>query len=244
LSLANVKNPTATPTATTTYTVTATDANGCSNTANVTITVNTRPTANAGPDVTICEGLTTTLGASATGGTTPYAYNWVANTTLNLTNIANPVASPSVTTSYTVTVTDANGCTNSDAVIVHVNPKPNVNAGADITICNQSSTVLAASGNAGTPGYTYLWSPGGTLSGTTTATVTATPTATTTYVVTLTDSQGCKAIDNIVVTIDAKPTLDLGADVTICQGSAHTLTTTPTVGQQAKVQYLRVQVLR
>jgi hypothetical protein len=46
----------------------------------------------------------------------------------------------------------------------------------------------------------------------------------------LTDSQGCTATDNIVVTIDAKPTLDLGADVTICQGSAHTLTTTPTVG--------------
>ncbi len=230
LSAANVKNPTATPLATTTYTVTATDANGCSNTGAVTITVNTRPTANAGPDVTICEGLTTTLGASATGGVTPYTYSWVANATLSATNVANPVANPIVTTSYTVIVADANGCTTSDAVIVHVNPKPNVNAGADVSICNQSSTVLAAGGNAGTPGYTYLWSPGATLSGTTTATVTATPTSTTTYNVTLTDSEGCTATDNIVVTIQPKPTVAVTANSTICVNVAVPLDVTVTGG--------------
>ncbi|MFV5698103.1 T9SS type A sorting domain-containing protein, partial [Flavobacterium sp. ZT3R17] len=113
----NIANPVASPAATTTYTVTVTGANGCTKTDDVIVTVDKAlPVANAGSDVTInCTTTSTTLGAS--GGV---SYSWSPAAGLSATNIANPVATPSTTTTYTVTVTGANGCTKTDAVIVTV----------------------------------------------------------------------------------------------------------------------------
>jgi gliding motility-associated-like protein len=72
--------------------------------------------ANAGQDVAInCSTPSTTL--SASGGV---SYSWSPATGLSATNIANPIASPEVTTTYTVTVTAENGCTASDSVVVSV----------------------------------------------------------------------------------------------------------------------------
>ncbi|MFH0867226.1 MAG: YCF48-related protein [Bacteroidota bacterium] len=119
LSSTTVSNPTASPVTTTNYVVTITNADGCTATDDVTVTVNLLPTANAGTDTTICDGSFTNL--SASGGST---YSWSPGTGLSATNISNPVASPSVTTVYIVTVTDANGCTDSDDVLITVNPIP------------------------------------------------------------------------------------------------------------------------
>ncbi|KAA9034435.1 T9SS type A sorting domain-containing protein [Ginsengibacter hankyongi] len=121
LSATNIANPTATPTSTTTYTVTVTGANGCTATDNVKVTVdNTKPTANAGNDVTLnCTTGSTTLGAS--GGV---SYSWSPATGLSATNIANPTATPTSTTTYTVTVTGSNGCTATDDVTVTVSTTP------------------------------------------------------------------------------------------------------------------------
>ena len=74
--------------------------------------------ANAGVDVAICKGASTTLNGSG-GGT----YSWSPAYGLSATNIANPVATPGVTTTYTLTVTNG-GCTNTDKVTVTVNPLP------------------------------------------------------------------------------------------------------------------------
>src|SRR5690606_11349050 len=88
------------PTETTTYTVTLTDDNGNEVTDSVTVTVNPLPIANAGNDITITAGQSTTLTAS--GGT---SYEWeTGETTQSIT------VSPSVTTTYSVWVTQ-NGCT-------------------------------------------------------------------------------------------------------------------------------------
>ena len=96
---------TATALTTGTYTVTAVDANGCTNSASSTIVVGDAPTVSAGPDVTInCTTPSTTLGAS--GGT---FYSWSPVTGLSDPLIPNPVASPSVTTTYTVTVSVPSG---------------------------------------------------------------------------------------------------------------------------------------
>jgi hypothetical protein len=236
LSASNVKSPTANPTVTTTYTVTATDANGCSNTDNVVITVNPRPTANAGSDVTICAQSSTTLAGSATGGTPAYSYSWTPTATLSSGTIANPVANPTVTTTYTLVVSDVNGCSSTDAMTVTVDPKPTVNAGADVSICNQSSTVLTAAGSGGTTAYNYAWSPSTGLSATNIASVTANPTVTTTYNVTLTDSKGCTATDNVVVTVQTKPTVVASADVTLCTGASTLLDVTVT-GATGSISY-------
>ena len=80
-------------------------------------------TASAGPDRTICEGSSATLNGSG-GGT----YSWSPSYGLSNPNIANPVASPAVTTTYTLTVT--NGlCVSTDVVLVTVNPDPAVDLG-------------------------------------------------------------------------------------------------------------------
>lgn len=107
-----------------TYIIIATDtATGCLDTmsGNATIIVNALPVANAGLDVPICIG--SSIGLSASGGT---QYVWSPATGLNSTTIANPTANPTVTTQYTVTVTDDKGCTDVDDVSVTVNLIPSV----------------------------------------------------------------------------------------------------------------------
>ncbi len=76
--------------------------------------------ANAGIDVSIHPGSSTTLNGSATGGTPPYSYSWNPGTGLDNSNIANPIASPSITTTYTLTVTDSNSWTAQDEVTITV----------------------------------------------------------------------------------------------------------------------------
>lgn len=201
LSNPNIANPVATPTATTTYTVSAT-MGGCSGTDQVIITVNSLPTANAGSDVTICNGNSTTL--AATGGT---SYAWSPGTGLSATNISNPVASPSSSTTYSVTVSDNAGCTATDDVLVTVTTLPNVNAGNDVSICEGASTNLSATG-----GTSYVWSPATGLSAANISNPVATPTATTTYSVTITDINGCSGTDEVVVTVNPNPTINFTAD--------------------------------
>ena len=202
------------PTVTTTYTVTGTDGNGCTNTDQVTITVNSA-TANAGTDVDICIGLSTNLLAS--GGV---SYSWTPTTGLSNPNIANPVANPTTTTIYIVTVTAANTCMDDDTVVVTVNPLPTADAGADVAICNGSNTTLTASG-----GVTYSWSPTTGLSNANIANPTASPTATTSYIVTA-DNGGCTDADTVIVTVNSLPTVVATGVATTCSGDATTLTAT------------------
>ena len=120
-------NITVNPTETTTYTVTASDSNGNTDSDDVIVTVNSI-TANAGADVTIDEGQSTTLNASDGGS---YLWNTGA-TTQSIT------VSPLSTQTYTVTVTQ-NGCEDTDEVKVTVNPSTGsvtANAGQDMSICS------------------------------------------------------------------------------------------------------------
>lgn len=213
LSNAAIANPVANPASTTTYTVTV--ANGtCTSTDAVVVTVNTTPVANAGSDVAICSGTSTNLGAS--GGTT---YSWLPTTGLSSASIASPVANPSSTTNYTVTVTTGS-CSSTDVVIVTVNPTPVANAGSDVSICTGASTNLLASG-----GTSYLWSPATGLSNAAVANPVANPSSTTSYTVTVTTGS-CSATDVVVVTIVSPPVADAGLDATICSGNTTNLSAT------------------
>ena len=208
LSDPNIANPMSTPAGTTTYIVTVTDANGCEDTDDVTVTVNPLPTANAGPDVDICIGFSTQLNGS--GGV---SYSWNPLTSLSDPNIPDPVGTPSLTTTYTLTVTDANGCTDDDDVVVTVNLLPPANAGNDVSICIGDNTQLNASG-----GVQYDWSPTIALSDTTIPNPIAQPASTTTYTVTVTDNFGCVNDDSVVVTVNLLPVADAGADLSACEG--------------------------
>lgn len=195
-----------TPTATTTYTVTGTSL-GCTNTSTVTVTVNPIPTVNAGPDVSICMGGSTTL--TATGATT---YSWAPG---GMTTAAITV-SPAATTTYTVTGTTL-GCTATDIVTVTVAGSAPINAGPDVAICIGASTTLI-----GTGGTVYTWNNGlgnGNI-------FTVSPAVTTTYTVIGTNASGCVGTDAITVTVNPLPTVVAGAPQTVCAGTPVTLTAT------------------
>lgn len=117
-----ISNPVANPVTTTLYTVVGTDQNGCHNTSQMTVTVNPLPTAVASTDTILCNGSSITL--SASGG---IQYQWSPTTGLSNPNISNPVAGPGSPTTYTVVVTNANGCTDDEDVFVDINPQPVAN---------------------------------------------------------------------------------------------------------------------
>jgi hypothetical protein len=107
---------TANPTVTTIYSVVGTSA-GCNATGSTTVTVNPNPTIDAGVNDTVCLGSSTAI--TAVGA---FSYVWTADPSLSSTTIPSPTASPTVTTTYTVTGTDVNGCTGTDNVTILVPP--------------------------------------------------------------------------------------------------------------------------
>jgi hypothetical protein len=132
-------------------------------------------------------------------------------------HLPSPV-SPGSSTVYTVTVTDQ-GCSTTASVNVDVNPTPNTYAGADIDICEGETVTLLVTGLSGNG--EYVWSTGET--GTE---IDVTPSITTTYTVTATNSFDCSASDDIVVSVNAPPTVDAGVDQSICEGNTVNLIAT------------------
>ena len=196
-----------TPQATGIYTVSGTDFNGCVNSDDVQVTVNTIPVVNAGPDQTICTGESLTLTAS--GAST---YTWTGNVQNGIS--FNP---PVGTITYTVTGTSAEGCTSIDQVVVVVNPLPNVFAGNDITVCEGETVTLTGSGAA-----TYSWT-GNINNG-----VTFVPSlGTTIYTVTGTSSAGCVNTDQVNVVVNPIPAVAFTPGATTgCAPFTTTLTNT------------------
>ena len=190
-----------TPASTQTYTVIGTDANGCTNTAQTTVTVNALPTVSGGSNQTVCGGTSVILTGS---GASTYAWN---------NNVQDGVAfTPASTQTYTVTGTGANGCTNTAQVQVSVNALPTVSAGNNQTVCAGTSVTLTGSGAS-----TYAWN-NGVSNG-----IAFTSAATQTYTVTGTDVNGCINTAQVQVTVNALPTVSAGINQTVCAGTAVTL---------------------
>lgn len=146
----------------------------------------------AGPDQTICS-VGGSVQLQAIGGS---SFTWSPTTGLSNPNIANPIASPSATTSYVVTSNLAAGCTNTDTVTVFVNPSNvSVTAMNDTTFCSSDSIItLTSTSNAP---VVYWSSLGGQPIGTTPNWVTFNPGQATSYVVTALDTNGCEATDTV-----------------------------------------------
>jgi hypothetical protein len=183
------------PASTATYTVTGTDANGCSNTDNIVLTVNPLPIVSGGIDQTVCFG--TAVALTGTGAPTITWNNGVTNTV---------PFTPTTTGTYTVTGTDANNCSNTDIVVVNVNALPAVNAGNNITICYGDSVTLF-----GTGAVSYNWNNSVVDS------VGFVALSTTTYTVTGTDANGCVDTDNVTVSVNALPPVNAGTNLVVCQ---------------------------
>ncbi|OYU80687.1 MAG: hypothetical protein CFE23_08165 [Flavobacterium sp. BFFFF1] len=205
------------PSATTTYTVTGTDSNGCVNTRTVTVSIRTLPAIGVSPTSgSICNGESQTFTAS--GGV---SYTWSPATGLNTTTGNTVIASPTSTTTYTLTGTDANGCVNTTTFTVTLKTPPTVNVSGGGAVCPGSGRTLTASGGS----VSYSWSPATGLSAATGASVTASPTSTTTYTVTGTGSNGCTATNTVTVTVNTLPTVNISPSAaSVCAGSSVILT--------------------
>lgn len=168
----------------------------------VVISQSSLPPVNAGNDIAVCPGGSVTLSAS---GATSYSWNNGVSDGVSFV--------PSSSGVYTVTGTDASGCTNTDQVIVTVNSLPIVNAGPDTTlVCPGAQIKLSGSGAA-----TYSWDHGVVNN------VSFLPTATAVYTVTGTDANGCVNTDQVSVTLNY-PTVTPVSPINICNGQSVTLT--------------------
>jgi len=179
------------------------DVTGCGDDTVYTVDVLPQPTVLTFGDTAICSGDTATI--SASGGTT---YQWSPTAGLSLPGIANPQASPAITTTYYVTVTES-GCSSVDSVNVVVLPLPPAFAGNDTFYCAGDSVSLTASG-----GISYLWSNG--MGG---ASITVAPVIPTLYGVTVSDGI-CTASDTVQVSPIALPVADAGPDSSLCAGDS------------------------
>lgn len=211
-----------TVTSTGTYYVTVSNA-ACSKVSSpVTVTVNPGPSVSISATAnTICRNGIDTL--TATGATT---YAWSPAGGLNTTTGSPVYASPTSTTTYTVTGTTS-GCIGTASVTVNINSNNTGVSTTTPTICNGGSAVLNATGAS-----SYLWSPTGTLSAGSGGSVTATPTSTTTYTVTGTTGS-CSSTATVTVNVSQTvvPTVTISTPQTsICSGIAITFTASGTNG--------------
>ncbi|MBL7755449.1 MAG: hypothetical protein JNM44_13325, partial [Chitinophagaceae bacterium] len=148
----------------------------------------------AGKDTAICQGQSITLSAQILGNA-PATWSVLSGSlnSLSCTNCSNPVASPTVTTTYVVqaNLQGLNACKQKDTIVVKVHPAFTLLA-KDTLLCGPATQAwLSAQVNPPVPGLTYQWSPSaGILSGANAPTVQLNP-ASATYVVTVSDTVGC-----------------------------------------------------
>lgn len=195
-----------TPSQTNTYTITGSDGN-CTNTDQITITVENTPTININASATtICNGETVTL--NATGNATTYSWD---------NNIQNNVGfQPNSTSNYIVTATQGN-CSSTDNITITVNQLPIVNALTNTdTLCSGEEVILTSNGTA----TSYSWDNNITEG------TAFSPSQTTTYTVTGTDAN-CSNSDQVTIVVELTPTVSISASSTqICQGESVTLSGT------------------
>ncbi len=205
--------PTATGLCAGAYPVTVTDANNCKEVTGVVITEPSSLNVSAALDNNACNGLSdggATI--SASGGTIPYNYQWSNGaTTTSITNLANGT--------YSATVTDGNGCTETASVNV-LQPELLISSATIINfnclVQTSGNIIVVASG--GTTPYTYLWSDGQSSQ-----TINGVPVGT--YTVTVTDINGCQSTTSATI----EPPFIVATTATpdsICSGQSSSLQTT------------------
>ena len=183
-----------------TYTHTLQTVNGCDSVLTLTLTVRPLPTPTISGNTTLCQGQSTTL--TANGGV---SYLWSDAST-------NSSISVSQSGIYTVTATNAEGCSATTNVTVTVNPLPTISVSGNTTLCAGNSTTLTASG-----ADSYSWSTGDN-------TASVSISAFGVYLVTGTSTAGCSNTANVTVLVSQPPVITISGETDICAGESTTLT--------------------
>ncbi len=216
--------PTALDTGINFFTVTISDSLSCPIRSTITKSyiINVLSGTSAGPDLTYCEsGGPVQLGAL--GGNT---FTWSPADGLSNPNIANPTASPSVTTTYIVQSDLSSQCKNRDTVTVFKVDDFLYSISNDTSICLNGSVPLVITTDPQYAPYQYFWTPPGSLNVNTISSPTATPQQTTTYQAIITSTNGCRVTDSVTVTISgAGPLVTITPDKNdVCPGDTVQLT--------------------
>jgi hypothetical protein len=207
---------TATGLAAGTYIVTVTDDNGCTATAQVIITQPTAAlAASATPVSSTCGNDNGSVNLTVTGGTASYTFAWSNGaTTEDLTNLS--------AGTYSVIVTDGNGCTATASATVNDigGPSASITAQTDVACFGNATGSATVTVSGGTPEYSYLWDDPATQT-----TATANGLVAGTYIVTVTDDNGCIATAQVIISQPTAITLLTASTVNpTCYGDTGTIT--------------------
>ena len=192
-----------------TYSVTVTDANGCTITSSYTITEPSALVVSVtGNNVTCAGAANGSASVSASGGTSPYTYLWnTFQTTQTISGISGGT--------YFAIVTDANGCSKSDSVVITEAPAIVLSVTVTNVLCNGSLTGavdLTVTGGVGP--YDYTWSNGAN-------TQDLTGVAAGTYTVTVKDANSCNAVTSATITQPAAMVMNSSVVNVGCAGGAN-----------------------
>ena len=180
------------------YILTVTNVYGCKANDTVVLTVNSLPTPDLGADTAICTGdIPVTFDAG-----TYSSYLWQPNSETSQT------ISTDVDGEYIVTIIDANGCENTDKVVLTLYANPIVDLGPDSVICEDEPSVVFGTGIFDR----YAWLPNNEVVQTISTDVTGT------YELIVFDAHGCSDTDEVILTVNTLPITNLGSDIEICDG--------------------------
>ncbi len=212
------------------YSITVIDSNGCTASASVTIVENTGLSVaiNASTNISCFGGNNGTAGAIAAGGGAPYIFSWNSAPVQNTANATGLIAG-----TYVVTVSDTNNCIGKDTIIITEPALLTVtNDSISHVKCNAGSdgylNVLVAGG---TPGYSYAWTPNISTGATAAGLVAGN------YDVTITDSEGCIALGNYVITEPNQLVIDTLMTSSTCGQLNGTATVNVTVNSTPNYTY-------
>ncbi|MBI4945834.1 MAG: gliding motility-associated C-terminal domain-containing protein [Bacteroidetes bacterium] len=194
LSCDTCPNPSVKPSVTTTFEVTSNLSASCKNKDTVTVVVVNNPIiVSAGNDTNVCKGSSITLNAAGGGGGS--IYTWLPATGLSNPTIRNPIASPTVNTTYSVTVNTGTCGTGTDSIKIIVNNSPVLTTAQTNVSCNggtNGTASVTATGGTGT--YTYSWN---TTPVKTTSSIT--DVAAGTYTISVTDKASCTKTNSVTI---------------------------------------------
>jgi len=197
------------------YTVSVTSTTGCttgSSSAVVNVYSPPNPIITPYGPTTFCIGTNLTLDA----GSGYSAYNWSTGSTTETTTVNSAGT-------YTITVTDVNGCTGTNSITTYTNDNPIVSGTSTDAGCSVANGTATANPSGGAPGYTYSWSN-------TQTTQTITGLSAGTYGVTITDTNGCTASTPVTVNGANAPSLTTSTTSTGCTVANGTATANATGG--------------
>lgn len=224
----NISGANATNLSAGTYTVQVTDANSCVQTKTLTIT---QPSAAlavsvSSTPVSCFGGANGTASSVVTGGTTPYNYTWMPG------NISGQNISGLTAGTYSINITDANGCAASNLISVIQPTALTLNASSNNSTCGNSNGSATATASGGTGTYNYVWSPGGQS----TSIVSGIHAGN--YTVQVTDANGCVANTSLVVNNTAGPVVTVTATNNVnCNGASDGSAFTNVTGGAGTITY-------